>query len=60
MKVFHRCVEAAKPNDIRVATTGPAFIADFRVRDKNPPFQLATGWFSLGACLSSLGEVDLF
>jgi hypothetical protein len=26
MKVFHRCVEAAKPNDIWVATTGPAFM----------------------------------
>jgi hypothetical protein len=26
MKVFHHCVEAAKPNDIWVATTGPAFM----------------------------------
>ena len=26
MKVFHRCVEAAKRNDIWVATTGPAFM----------------------------------
>src|SRR5947207_868032 len=26
MKVFHRCVEAAKQNDIWVATTGPAFM----------------------------------
>jgi hypothetical protein len=26
MKVFHRCVEAARPNDIWVATTGPAFM----------------------------------
>ncbi|HSU66002.1 MAG TPA: hypothetical protein VLJ39_03990 [Tepidisphaeraceae bacterium] len=25
MQVFHRCVEAAKPNHIWVATTGPAF-----------------------------------
>jgi len=25
MKVFHRCVEAARQNDIQVATTGPAF-----------------------------------
>ena len=25
MKVFHRCVEAARQNDIWVATTGPAF-----------------------------------
>jgi hypothetical protein len=26
MKVFHRCVEAAKQNDLWVATTGPAFM----------------------------------
>jgi hypothetical protein len=26
MKVFHRCVDAAKENDIWVATTGPAFM----------------------------------
>ena len=26
MKVFHRCFEAAKRNDIWVATTGPAFM----------------------------------
>jgi len=26
MKVFHRCAEAAKANEIRVATTGPAFM----------------------------------
>jgi hypothetical protein len=26
MKVFHRCVEAARQNDIWVATTGPAFM----------------------------------
>jgi hypothetical protein len=26
MEVFHRCVEQAKPNDIWVATTGPAFM----------------------------------
>ena len=26
MRVFHRCVEAAKRNDIWVATTGPAFM----------------------------------
>src|SRR5688572_25910779 len=26
MKVFHRCVEAAGPNDIWVSTTGPAFM----------------------------------
>jgi hypothetical protein len=25
MEVFRRCVEAAKPNDVQVATTGPAF-----------------------------------
>jgi len=32
MKVFHRCVEAARQNDIWVATTGPAFMEARLVR----------------------------